>query len=156
MLKSGEILSLDTRSSRSVSRIIWNANSLINKEKKEDFKKLDTRRESSSSDDDNIEDEYESDTGIKMRDDNLVIITKIKWLAPQTATNTNNSEGCYFLLLSSKINSTVVGLTPAGPHGNFIFYNVDVMLILYFIERKLAILCESFSTIYFFLDDIDD
>lgn len=102
-----------------MSRIIWNANSSITKEKKEDLKKLDTRRESSNSDDDNIEDEYESDTEIKMRDDNLVVITQMKWLAPQTTTNTNNSEGCFFLLLSSKLKSTVVGLTPAGPHGNF-------------------------------------
>mmetsp|Transcript_3693 Transcript_3693/g.3844 ORF Transcript_3693/g.3844 Transcript_3693/m.3844 type:complete len:1029 (-) Transcript_3693:1985-5071(-) len=118
VLKNGEILSLDTCSGRSLSRVIWNANPSASKEKKEDLKKIDLK-ESSNGDDDNIEDEYESDTEVETREENLLIIEQMKWLAPQN-TVTNNSEGCFFLLLSSRVKSTVVGLTPAGPHGEMI------------------------------------
>jgi hypothetical protein len=120
VLKNGEILSLDTCSGRSLSRVIWNANPSVSKEKKEDLKKIDLK-ESSNGDDDNIEDEYESDTEVETREENVLIIEQMKWLAPQNKV-TNNSEGCFFLLLSSRIRSIVVGLTPAGPHGKFLVF----------------------------------
>lgn len=121
-MKNGEILCVDTCSGRSLSRTVWNANPSVSKEKKDDSKRVDKRRKSAILDDIDIENDYASD--IEFDDDgnkneNLVIVKQIKWLPPQISVNTNNSEGCFFLLLSSRMKDTVIGLAPAGPHGEY-------------------------------------